>query len=49
MGPGECSALPPSLEPTRLYRKLAEVTDAAIAAKDRQQKQQTVDAEITLS
>lgn len=34
MGAGECSSLPPSLEPTRFYRKLAEMMANASAARD---------------
>jgi hypothetical protein len=32
MGAGECSSLPPSLEPTRFYRRLAELTSAGPGA-----------------
>ncbi len=34
MGAGECSSLPPSLEPARFYRRLAEVAGAIPAATD---------------
>jgi hypothetical protein len=32
MGAGECSSLPPSLEPSRFYRRLAELTATTPAA-----------------
>jgi translation elongation factor EF-1alpha len=34
MGAGECSSLPPGLEPARFYRRLAEVAGAIPAATD---------------
>jgi hypothetical protein len=33
MGAGECSSLPPSLEPTRFYARLAQVTGTAPASQ----------------